>query len=91
MNHYIKSMFRINYQLVIKTMEKELDKLIKTLEGAQETIRIQEKIIELYKEKDRLNTSIPYIPYQPIFPNIQNPNLHYHGTLPCYNNPCFWG
>ena len=20
----------------------------------------------------------------------QNPNLHYHNGMPCYNNPCVW-
>jgi len=30
----------------------------------------------------------PYIPQGPINPH--NPNLHYHGTMPCYNNPCIW-
>lgn len=30
----------------------------------------------------------PTIPQFPVFPPWHNPNLHWHGAHPCYNNPC---
>lgn len=51
---------------------------------------------EIYTEIGRLKerASTPQKEY--IFPNNpmplvdNNPNKHYHGQIPCYNNPCYW-
>ena len=31
-----------------------------------------------------------YIYYPAPMQVPQNPNLHYHGQMPCYQNPCNW-
>lgn len=44
------------------------------------------EILELLRAKNSQPIYPPYTPnYQP-----QNPNLHYHGGIPCYQNPCVW-
>lgn len=57
----------------------------------------EQKIEELEKRIAELEKRPVYIPYQPIvYPPSQipqlpvHPNLHYHGQLPCYQNPCYW-
>ena len=50
--------------------------------------KLENKIIELEKRIIELEKKPLYIPqYQP---NFNNPNLHYHGSMPCYQNPCYW-
>lgn len=53
------------------------------------------KIQELEERITRLENMLSK-PIQPIPPHIHqwpvppNSNLHYHGTTPCYQNPCIW-
>lgn len=58
---------------------------------------MEEEIKELKKRIEELEKRPIITPiYQPIqylpYPNLlqPNPNLHYHGSVPCYNNPCVW-
>ena len=55
------------------------------------------KVKELEKRIEELEQRPQYFPYYPPTyqppapaPTAPNPNLHYHGTMPCYNNPCYW-
>lgn len=41
-----------------------------------------EKEIRYYPSNNPTNNPIPLV--------NNNPNLHYHGSIPCYNNPCVW-
>lgn len=53
---------------------------------------MEEEIKELKKRIEELEKRPQIIPYYPptqYFPLV-NLNLHYHGQIPCYNNPCVW-
>jgi hypothetical protein len=58
--------------------------------------QMEEEIKKLKERIEELEMRPRYIPYYP--PTFQhhapyyptNPNLHYHGAQPCYNNPCVW-
>ena len=41
-------------------------------------------------EQQVINIQPNYPIYNPIQILPNNPNLHYHGSMPCYNNPCIW-
>lgn len=49
-----------------------------------------DKLIELMESQNN-KVSLPYIPYVPVQmpPHLGQP-LHYHGQIPCWNNPCVW-
>ena len=47
-----------------------------------------DRIIELLEKLLEKNSN-GIIMYNPPA-TLPNPNLHYHGTIPCYNNPCYW-
>lgn len=59
---------------------------------------MKEKIIKLPKNMKVLQVQIEgnvvRIAYESLKPVAQyqpfNPPLHYHGTQPCWNNPCYW-
>ena len=68
-------------------MEEKLDKIIELLEKAQKTITEQEELIDLLQQERKLKQ--PIIQYMPNWQCL-NPNLHFHGSQPCYNNPCIW-
>tara|TARA_R110000868_G_scaffold114344_3_gene306440 strand:- start:5504 stop:5740 length:237 start_codon:yes stop_codon:yes gene_type:complete len=47
------------------------------------------------KERAEKPTEIKYFPSTTTMPLTipampPNPNLHYHGTMPCYQSPCVW-
>ncbi len=51
------------------------------------------KVKELEKRIEELEKRPQVMPYYPpVFQPQQptNPNLHYHGQMPCWNNPCYW-
>lgn len=57
----------------------------------QEIKKHEEAIVELRKKLPN-NTNVyqgGWILTSPVYP-VNNPNLHYHGQSPCYNNPCVW-
>jgi|APSaa5957512493_1039668.scaffolds.fasta_scaffold108568_2 hypothetical protein len=73
-------------------MEKEKKQIIKIL-GINENAEWADIFAEIGKLQERAQKIPPmYIPpyKEPDNPLNTNPNLHYHGTLPCYNNPCVW-
>lgn len=62
---------------------------------------MEDEIKKLKERIEELEKRPQYVPtYQPIIiepmrgvPMLlygYNPNLHYHGSIPCYNNPCYW-
>ena len=58
---------------------------------------MEDEIKKLKERIEELEKRPQYVPmYHPIqiFPQpalpINNPNLHYHGQMPCWNNPCYW-
>lgn len=56
---------------------------------------MEKEIEELKKRIEELEKRPQFVPiYPPINvqpqPNFYNPNLHYHGTIPCYANTCVW-
>lgn len=72
-------------------MEEHQKMLQKLLGLSEETnwAEIYEAIGKL-KEKSNKPADIHYYP-NPVMPLVNNnPNLHYHGNSPCYNNPCVW-
>lgn len=58
----------------------------KSTKKTKEVVLLEE-ILERVK---RLEDNKIDIPYKTIVFPPPNPNLHYHGTTACYNNPCFW-
>lgn len=57
---------------------------------------MKKEIEELKKRVEELEKRPQFMPvYCPIqtfpIPNSSvNPNLHYHGQMACYQNPCYW-
>lgn len=49
---------------------------------------LEERIQKLEREMGNKTIIIPN--YPPVNLPANNPNLHYHGSMPCYNNPCVW-
>lgn len=63
----------------------------------ERVIKDKVKIKELEERIRKLEQRPQYIPvYPPQFYPVQqpqpfiDPNHHYHGTTPCYRNPCVW-
>lgn len=60
------------------------------------TIEEEIEFRELKRRVEELEKRPVYIPYSPpaVFPQQpqtwMRPPFHYHGTQPCYNNPCVW-
>jgi ribosome biogenesis GTPase A len=72
----------------MEEIDKKIEELTKKLARIEE---IERNIEELKK----LQTLLPFhyyppIQYIPYTPPAYNPNIHYHGSIPCYNNPCVW-
>lgn len=64
---------------------REAEKDIATWAQIYEAIgRLKQRAEEANKPRE-----ITYIP-TPQTTTTNNPNLHYHGTHPCYQNPCVW-
>lgn len=60
----------------------ERQELAKIL-GLSPTASWAEIYVEIGRLKERKNDNYAFQ-----LPN--NPNLHYHGAIPCYQNPCVW-
>lgn len=86
-------------------MENEPQEAISKLLGLDKELLYGKKVTatwpEIYAEIGRLKeqASRPPQVVKELWPNTnptplhypeKNPNLHYHGTMPCYQNPCFW-
>jgi len=73
----------------MKTTIKDLEKRIKDLEKLVNKPSLSGSIEEKGIQVAPFVPQPPY--YYPITPVWNpNPNLHYHGTTPCYNNSCIW-
>lgn len=50
------------------------------------TLSVLKEIRDILKEQNKID-----ITHNPLFvlANTQNPNLHWHNNIPCYNNPCY--
>lgn len=71
-------------------MEKQQ---IAKLLGLKETADWPEIYAEIGRLKERAEKNTTYTPiyYPPQTVSLPpNPNLHYHGEIPCYKNPCVW-
>jgi len=62
------------------------EKKFNTIDIMEEEIKELKKRIEELEKRPQI---IPYYPPTQYFPLV-NLNLHYHGQIPCYNNPCVW-
>lgn len=74
-----------------KTTIKDLEKRLEDLEKLVNKPSLNEYL----KEKNiQIAPFVPQPPYYPITPNwnpnLWNISLHYHGAIPCANNPCVW-
>ena len=58
-------------------------------------LEIERLKLELELEKLRAQKRSSFVRYEPVYikrtdPDLLPVHLHYHGTTPCYNNPCYW-
>ena len=52
---------------------------------------IYEAIGKLKERAENPQKEVVYFPNTGVMPLYNNePNLHYHGIIPCRNNPCVW-
>ena len=61
--------------------------IIEILKKCVKTIEEQERLIKLLELKLSMRNTIP--PVIVTFPNGTQP-CHFHGGIPCYQNPCVW-
>ena len=70
-------------------MEQEIEKLKTEIEKLKLELEIAKVNLEIEKQK----IVYPVYPSYPVYPNYIQPlttSPHYHGTMPCWNNPCVW-
>ena len=54
---------------------------------------MEEELEKLKKRVEELEKRPQYVQYPPIYVQPHYPPyapFHYHGLMPCYNNPCVW-
>lgn len=78
-----------------KAHQIELSKILDIetgLHGKKEPATWAEIYVAIGKLKERAEKNIINVPHYESMPfiNKDNPNLHYHNGMPCYNNPCVW-